>query len=204
MNEKYQYFNGRKYTRDDKTGYYLNSTSRERIHRAVWAHYNGPIPDGYAIHHIDEDKSNNCIENLQLISRSEHATLHGNERAATNYEWMYQNIREKAAPKAVEWHKSEVGRKWHSEHGKEVLRNLQPRKRICEECGKEYTTKKMSISRFCSNGCKSKWRRENGLDDIEKVCPVCGKKFPTNKYSGTITCGRSCANRYRARKATAV
>lgn len=204
MSEKHQYFNGRKYTRDEKTGYYLNSTHRERIHRAVWEYYNGPIPDGYAIHHIDEDKSNNSIENLQLISRSEHATLHGNERAETNYEWMRQNIREKAAPKAAEWHKSEVGREWHREHGKRVFQGREAIKCTCEECGKEYSTKKKTNIRFCSNACKSKWRRESGIDDVEKNCPVCGKKFSTSKYSGAITCGRSCANRYRARKATAV
>lgn len=181
MSEKHQYFNGRKYTRDEKTGYYLNSTHRERIHRAVWEYYNGPIPDGYAIHHIDEDKSNNSIENLQLISKSAHATLHGKERAAVSYEWMCQNIREKAAPKAAEWHKSDAGRAWHSEHGKTVFRNLEPQKRICEQCGNEYKTKARHASRFCSNNCKAKWRRENGLDDVEKVCPVCGKtSHPTN------------------------
>ena len=43
MSEKYQYFNGLKFTRDDKTGYYLNSTIRKRMHRYVWEFYNGQI-----------------------------------------------------------------------------------------------------------------------------------------------------------------
>ena len=59
MSSKYQYFNGLKFTRDDKTGYYLNSTIEKRMHRYVWEFYNGPIPKGYDIHHKDEDKANN-------------------------------------------------------------------------------------------------------------------------------------------------
>ena len=58
-NGKFAYFNGLKFTRDDKTGYYLNSTIRKRLHRCVWEYYNGEIPKGYHIHHKDNDKSNN-------------------------------------------------------------------------------------------------------------------------------------------------
>ena len=31
------------------------------LHRMVWTCYNGEIPDGYDIHHIDFDKNNNDI-----------------------------------------------------------------------------------------------------------------------------------------------
>ena len=34
------WFNGIKFTKDDKTGYYLNSSIRKRLHRYVWElHY---------------------------------------------------------------------------------------------------------------------------------------------------------------------
>lgn len=49
-------------------------------HRNVWIKYNGPIPKDYIIHHINEDKTDNRIENLQLMSRSEHIKLHYNLR----------------------------------------------------------------------------------------------------------------------------
>lgn len=49
----------------------------------IWmAHHKRPIPDGYVIHHIDFNKDNNSIENLQLLTEEEHRKLHGlNEKA---------------------------------------------------------------------------------------------------------------------------
>jgi len=40
-------------------------------HRCVWVWFNGDIPDGYEINHIDANRSNNRIENLELVTHSE-------------------------------------------------------------------------------------------------------------------------------------
>lgn len=81
MPEKFQFFDGKRFTRDDKTGYYLCATAddgkRKRMHVYVWEYFNGPVPKGYHIHHIDGDKSNNNIKNLQLLLAMEHEKLHG-------------------------------------------------------------------------------------------------------------------------------
>ena len=45
-------------------------------HRRVWEDVNGPIPDGWVIHHINEDKSDNRIENLCIMRRGAHASHH--------------------------------------------------------------------------------------------------------------------------------
>lgn len=45
-------------------------------HIYVWEQVNGKKPKGYVIHHIDEDKSNNDISNLKMMTISEHAKLH--------------------------------------------------------------------------------------------------------------------------------
>ena len=43
------------------------------IHRLVYEIFNGPIPDKMEINHIDSNKQNNCIKNLELMTRSENA-----------------------------------------------------------------------------------------------------------------------------------
>lgn len=67
--------------------------------------------------------------------------------------------------------------------------------KICEYCGAEYKTKGVNKNRskFCSNRCKSRWRRASGIDNVEKICKYCGEKFITNKYSGAIYCSNKCA-----------
>lgn len=46
------------------------------IHRAIYEAYYGEIPKGYIIHHKDGNKLNNNIENLECLTRAEHASLH--------------------------------------------------------------------------------------------------------------------------------
>ena len=78
-NNKYAYFNNNKFTRDDKTGYYLSSLingKRYRLHRYVWEYYNGTIPKGYDIHHKDHNKLNNHYTNLEGLTNSEHVRKH--------------------------------------------------------------------------------------------------------------------------------
>jgi hypothetical protein len=43
----------------------------------VWEHHNGPIPAGFEVHHKDENKANNDISNLDLMTAVDHAARHG-------------------------------------------------------------------------------------------------------------------------------
>lgn len=62
----------------DKDGYLRVTIDNKmcKVHRLVWETFNGTIPDGYSIHHLDENKQNNKLDNLALISNYEHNHLH--------------------------------------------------------------------------------------------------------------------------------
>lgn len=49
--------------------------------------------------------------------------------------------------------------------------------------------------RFCSNNCKAKWRREQGIDDETRKCEYCDEEFKVNKYSKKRFCSRSCSKK---------
>lgn len=53
----------------------------ESLHRYVWELYNGPIPEGFAVHHKNGNKNCNCICNLELVSYSEHSHYHALHRS---------------------------------------------------------------------------------------------------------------------------
>ena len=46
------------------------------IHRLEWIKHNGEIKDGYVIHHKDENVMNWDINNLEMLSRSDHIKVH--------------------------------------------------------------------------------------------------------------------------------
>jgi hypothetical protein len=62
-----------------KFGYRIISVNRKRIyeHRHIWIINNGDIPLGYQIHHLNGDKLDNKIENLECISINDHGRMHG-------------------------------------------------------------------------------------------------------------------------------
>jgi len=70
----YQIYDGKKFTLRN-TGYYsLSNDDRCLMHRYVWEKEKGIIPYGWDIHHLDENKANNVIENLECLPKTEHTS----------------------------------------------------------------------------------------------------------------------------------
>lgn len=182
-------YDGMKFRRDKKTGYFLNAKTHKRLHVYVWEKHFGKVKDGFVVHHIDFDKNNNEIENLALMLREDHASLHGASWDEERQEKQAVILRQKAIPKATEWHKSDNGRAWHRAHYEAMKGSLHKKiTRKCEYCGKEYEGANSCTARFCSNNCKSAYRRQSGVDNVTKVCEACGGEYTANKYSKTKYC----------------
>lgn len=190
-------FDGHIFTRSDGERYYRN-TKYGYLHRYVWEKHYGDIPEGYEIHHIDRNTDNNDISNLECLSSLEHHKFHARLLTLEQREWRRQNLEENGLPKAEEWHHSDEGRAWHKKHYAQMASYLhRKRGHVCAECGKKFISRDAK-SKFCSNACKSKWRREHHIDDETRVCLNCGKKYRCNKYSKRKFCSRKCAARYNA------
>lgn len=57
---------------------------RWRLHRLIWFAVNGELPDDYDVHHINENKDDNSISNLEIISHQDHVTLHWGDKKHTS------------------------------------------------------------------------------------------------------------------------
>lgn len=141
------------------TGYWVNNTYKLRLHREKLRIELGLTKEqmkNYDVHHIDGDKDNNDISNLQLINKIKHVRMHAKKQ-------LTEQIT-----------------------------------KICEWCGEEYESSSNVAhkQRFCSNKCKMKWRRANGLDREQRVCVFCGKTFTCNKTLSTKFCSKRCAGKY--------
>lgn len=57
------------YPRAPKSGYVLRS-------HIVWEIHHGPLPEGLLIHHRNENPEDDEIENLEALTKADHARLH--------------------------------------------------------------------------------------------------------------------------------
>jgi hypothetical protein len=164
------------------------------LHRVVWEYANGPIPEGYQVHHKDIDTSNNELENLELLPVLEHMRLH---HAGICTDAMRENL-ERIRPLASAWHSSEEGKAWHSEAGKKAWKTRESRTLDCQFCGKPYETRDLCEDcKYCSNNCRAAARRASGVDDEDRACIHCGTTYRANRYSYRKSCSRECGRRAR-------
>jgi hypothetical protein len=157
-----------------------------RLHRRVWEVWNGrPVPEGYDVHHKDGRRDHNWHENLELLPKWKHMREHhlGHDRG----------IPDAAVEAAREWHVSKEGRKWDREHYRQTAAAMhQHAEFTCEQCGTRFTAQVTGSNRFCSNNCKTRFRKASGVDDEKRSCVVCGGSFVANRYDRKETCSLKC------------
>ena len=147
---EYRKYFGKKFWRE-KGGYWVNGMP---IHaqRWVWINHFGAIPKGMDIHHKDGDKGNNEIENLEMMSRSDHLKRHWQEGR------FDLDQRRKQLAEARKWLQTEEGRKKQSAISKEMWKKRKRFTLNCKECGKEFITPQ-PWAKCCSDNCAVRLRR---------------------------------------------
>ena len=102
------------------------------IFQLVWFVFNGEKPKGYSIHHIDHNKLNDKLDNLVMLSRSEHAKHHALNRTKEHQEKLNKScIGRKASDKAKQkMSKQRIGRHWFNNGTEEIF---------CYECPVGFT-----------------------------------------------------------------
>lgn len=172
---------------------------RYRVHRLVAKAFVEGYFEGAVVDHIIPVSNGGTDEatNLRWVT-----PLENNNNELTKQKFCSEENKERLdniRHLTKEWHGSEEGHEWHKQHYEDMKDKLyEKHDMICEFCGEHFKGQK-NRSRFCSNKCKSAWRRQEGLDNEERTCECCGAKFIINKYSKGRTCSRSCANRIRRR-----
>lgn len=171
------------------------------IHRAVYAYYYGEIPLNHVIHHCDLNPEHNNINNLRLMTVSEHRTLH-----------LLLNPISKAAPPKIKQCpicgnsfsvNSRSRRKYCSEacvkkvmsqSGKRRKKTLQEKQ--CPLCGKKFFHSS-KLTKYCSNDCARKAISQSHIKTpLKKVCPICNKEFFTRRPNAKF-CSHACADKNR-------
>lgn len=198
---KHAEYGGYKFTRDDRTGYFLSTVKigdrRKRLHVYVYERERGRnVPAGYQVHHIDENKNNNEIENLACIPEHYHLSYHSKKNAEENREQLVKAL-DAARNAATEWHRSKEGRQWHKAHYEKMKSALREKHTFkCRYCGRDFIGIREG---FCCDSHKTAYRNKSGVDDEPRKCEICGKWFIINKYRKTKTCSRECATLKRMR-----
>ena len=172
-------------------GYYFHNN--RRLHRAVWKAFFGDIPDGYEIHHCDGNKDNNNIENLQCLSKSEHASRH-----------QQKNREQRTCPVCgQQFVVRKSSRKIYCSPQCSGKAHATKFERKCVICGKRFTTRPSEDCQTCSPECGFKLQSQTKIAKgvrLLRVCPICGKEFYTWPCKPHKTCSVECGYALRRQR----
>lgn len=165
------------------------------LHRIVWTQAFGPVPDKHEIHHINEDWTDNRIENLECIDAVEHQRAHMLEKYK-DPEFKAARLKDLEAGQmaAKAWHSSPEGIEWHKQHAKNAWINRKPKTYTCKCCGLVFDSMRAYGVEFCSLSCRQKVRFQENKTAIG-TCVLCDASFNFNKYKKQECCSKGCSNK---------
>lgn len=162
-----------------RTTYSRSSHDYAYVHRLVAAAFFGPCPEGYEVHHRDEDKTNNLPDNFEYLEQATHRRLQCGFRDKPNEDKRTYNLC--VALRSRRSYAKENNPRWKppDQRGVEV---------ICALCGIAFRANPSSKSKFCGHPCYLNSRRQQ--------CGVCGV-FYNARRSVKITgfCSDVCRDR---------
>lgn len=145
--------------KDCVTGYWVNNTYHLRLHREKLRLELGLTKEqmkNYDVHHIDKNKDNNDIKNLQLVNKIEHVKTHASEQVSNKIIKVCEQCGGEYESSSNVAHKQrfcseKCKMRYRRAHGLEKREE-----RICEYCGKRFVTNKYSKTKYCSRRCAGK------------------------------------------------
>lgn len=160
------------------------------------------MPNGFEVHHADDNHLNNDPANLIAVRSGEHQAEHMRRRLQDpalrklNDEYL-----ERARAAAPEWHRSEEGRAWHRDHARQQwapeARAERVTMAVCECCGASFE-RYHEDARFCTMACFQRTTaHERRYFTLQRKCGICGVDFVTNRHRPTETCSRACGAKLR-------
>lgn len=170
------------------------------LHRYTRSKHNWEIPNWWVIHHKDWNKENNVIDNLELMNKSQHLSIHQVEKMKDEvYKTKLVKQLMDVNDLAKAWHWTEEWKRWHKQHWKNCWTEDKRKKRettkICKNCWKEYNTL-LPSSMYCSHKCNQKYKNKTWYYNTDKrICKFCWEEFITNRFRKTQYCWYSCASK---------
>lgn len=198
-------FNGFLYQKYSDRPYYERVGGHYFLHRDTWIYYKGEIPEGYHIHHKDENTSNNTIENLEMLTAEDHRELHKEALIKRSTSPEHFEHLAKIRPLTVEWHGSKEGKEWHKAHALKTIHapnspkpfsKIIPVDKVCGVCQRVFISKNPKRQNTCSQEChnvkhnekRTLRRKENAP---ERSCQHCTKPY-TSVYKKQRFCCTQC------------
>lgn len=221
IDDKHQSFLGISFRKRSR-GHYFNPMMS--IYRLVWIYYRGELPPHAVIHHIDENKDNNDIENLRAMEVSAHIKLHhqkdkndlnifvcqdcgavfGSTANRALYCPMCRKEREQQRERKYERLAEETKR---LNEAARRIESIAGGIRTCPICNRMFFNypdhrRGHADRKTCSAECEQKLREQKWIErriDRTKICEVCGKPFEWKYHSKQKTCSPECGKILSAR-----